>query len=113
MKLVDLGTLEDVETFLEGTQALVSEVAQTQAVRYRWIERILIRFSYSKRSTKQRGWVIRLLVKVSGYSRQQVTRLIQRHRQIPHAKHSHWQIRTESRSASEPSSNFLLTRIEY
>lgn len=113
MNLEELRTLEDVEAFLEGTQAVVFEVAQTKAVRDRWIEHILIRISYSKLSTKQRGWVIRLLVKVSGYSRQQVTRLIQRHRQIPHAKHSHWQIRTESRSASEPSSNFLLTRIEY
>ena len=35
MKLEDLGTLEDVEVFLEGTQAVVFEVAQTKAVRCR------------------------------------------------------------------------------
>ena len=99
MKLEELRTLEDVQAFLEGAQAVVFEVAATKAVRYRWIERILIRFSYSKLSKKQRGWVIRLLMKVSGYSRQQVTRLVQRYRQIPHARHSHWQIRAESRSA--------------
>ena len=80
MKLEELRTLEDVQAFLEGTQAVVFEVAETKAVRYRWIERILIRFSYSKLSKKQRGLVIRLLMKVSGYSRQQVTRLIQRYR---------------------------------
>ena len=91
MKLEDLGTLEDVEAFLEGTQAVVFEVEAVKAVRCRWIERILIRFSYSKRWKKQRGLVIRLLMKVSGHSRQQVTRLIQRYRQNPHAKHSHWQ----------------------
>ena len=99
MKLEDLGTLEDVEAFLEVTQAVVFKVEAAKAVRYRRIERILIRFSYSKRSKKQRGLVIRLLMKVSGYSRQQVTRLIQRDCQNPHAKHSHWQIRAESRSA--------------
>ena len=80
MKLEELRTLEDVQAFLEGTQAVVFEVAESKAVRYRWIERILIRFSYSKLSKKQRGLVIRLLMKVSGYSRQQVTRLIQRYR---------------------------------
>ena len=91
MNLEELRTLEDVEAFLEGAQAVVFEVAQTKAVRDRWIEHILIRISYSKLSTKQRGWVIRLLMKVSGYSRQQVTQLIQRYCQNPHAKHSHWQ----------------------
>ncbi len=108
MNLEELRTLEDVEAFLEVTQAVVFEVAQTKAVRYRWIERILIRFSYSKRSKKQRGWVIRLLMKVSGYSRQQVTRLIQRYRQVPHAKHSHWQMRAESRSADRTFINFFI-----
>ena len=74
MKLEQLRILEDVQAFLEGTQAVVFEVAQTKTVRCRWIERILIRFSYSKLSKKQRGSAIRLLMKVSGYSRQQVTR---------------------------------------
>ena len=50
MKLEELRTLEDVQAFLEGTQAVVFEVAESKAVRYRWIERILIRFSYSKLS---------------------------------------------------------------
>ena len=48
MKLEEPRILEDVRAFLEGTQAVVFEVAQTKAARYRWIERILIRFSYSK-----------------------------------------------------------------
>ena len=91
MRLEDIGTLEDVQAFLEGAQAVVFKVAETKAVRYLWIERILIRFSYSKLSNRQRGWVIRLLMKVSGYSRQQGTRSIQRHHQTPHAKHSYWQ----------------------
>ena len=88
MKPEELRTLEDVWAFPEGTQAAVFEVAQTKAVRYRRIERISIRFSYSKLSKKQRGLVIRLLIKVSGYSRQQVPRLIQRYR----ADEFHWQL---------------------
>ena len=55
MKLEDLRTLEDMGAFPEGTQTAVFEAAQTKAVRCRWIERILIRFSYSKLSKKQRG----------------------------------------------------------
>ena len=78
MKLEELRTLEDVRRVPEGTQAAEFEVAQTKAVRYRRVEPILIRFSYSMPSKKQRGFVIRLLMKVSGYSREQVTRLIQR-----------------------------------
>ena len=80
MKLEELKTLESVQLFLEGTQAVVFEVASTKAERYRWIERMLIRFDYIKLSKRQRGLIIRFLVKVSGYSRQQVTRLIRRYR---------------------------------
>ncbi len=80
MKLEEIRTLEDVQAFLEGTQAVVFEVIDSKAVRYRWIERVLIRFNYSKLSKKQRGLVIRLLMKVSGYSRQQVARLVKCHR---------------------------------
>ena len=41
MKPEQLRTLEDAQAYLEGTQAVVFEVAQTKAVRYQWIEPIL------------------------------------------------------------------------
>ena len=43
MKLEEIRTLEDVQAFLEGTQAVVFEVIDSKAARYRWIERVLIR----------------------------------------------------------------------
>ncbi len=80
MTLEQIKTLEDVQAFLEGTQAVVFEVADTKAARYRWIQRMLIRFDYAKLSKSARGLVIRFLMKVSGYSRQQITRLIKHYR---------------------------------
>ena len=42
IKLEDLRTVEDVQAFLEGAQAVVFEVVDSEAVRYRWVERILV-----------------------------------------------------------------------
>ena len=44
--------------------------------RYQWIQQTLIQFRYRRLSKADKGIVIRYLMKVSGYSRQQITRLI-------------------------------------
>ncbi len=80
MKLEELKTLENVQAFQESTQAVVFEVVDSKAVRYRWIEHFLRRFRYARLSKKQRGLVTGLLMKISGYSRQQVIRLVKRYR---------------------------------
>src|SRR5680860_120995 len=48
--------------------------------RYRWIQRELVRFRYRGLCRADKGVVIRYLVRVSGYSRQQLTRLIAQYR---------------------------------
>lgn len=78
MKLDNLSTISQMEDFLNGSQAIAFAVATTKDERYTFVERVLRRFSYSRLKRGDRGIVIRFLQKVCGYSRQQLTRMIQR-----------------------------------
>ena len=69
MNLNDLTTLEDVEAFLEGTQAVVFEVGGSKAERYRWIEETLKRHHYRQLGKRDRGLIRGFLQHVTGYSR--------------------------------------------
>jgi transposase InsO family protein len=79
MKLDNLSTISQMEDFLNGSQSIAFAVATTQDERYSFVERVLRRFSYSRLKRSDRGVVIRFLRKVCGYSRQQLTRMIQRY----------------------------------
>ena len=80
MKLEDLTTIDQLTDFLSGTQAVAFSVISDKDACYRWIEGELIKFRYLKRSRQGKGVVIRYLMKISGYSRQQLTRLIAQYR---------------------------------
>jgi len=80
MKLEDLTTIDQLEDFLSGTQAVAFSVTSDKDACYRWIQGELVKFRYLKRSRQGKGVVIRYLIKVSGYSRQQLTRLITQYR---------------------------------
>jgi len=79
MKLDNLRTIEQMESFLSGSQAIAFAVASSKDSRYRFVEGILKRFSYPCLARREKGIVIQFLQKVSGYSRQQLTRMIQRY----------------------------------
>jgi len=76
MNAEELKTLEQLKAFLDGTQPVVFEVAGDKDARYRWIEGTLARYRYRRLGKADKGVVIEYLMKVSGYSRQQITRLI-------------------------------------
>jgi len=80
MKLEDLTTIEQLEDFLSGTQAVAFSVVSDKDACYRWIQGELVKFRYLKLSRQRKGVVIRYLMKISGYSRQQLTRLITQYR---------------------------------
>jgi len=80
MKLEDLTTIEQLEDFLAGTQAVAFSVISDKDACYRWIQGELVKFRYLKLSRQRKGVVIRYLMKISGYSRQQLTRLITQYR---------------------------------
>lgn len=76
MKLDNLQTIDQMEAFLAGSQPIAFAVATSKDERYQFIERLLRRFNYSHLKRSERGTLVRFLAKVSGYSRQQLTRLI-------------------------------------
>lgn len=81
MKLQDLKSIDQLREFLSGTQAVAFSVTGDKDDRYRWIQGELTRFRYLSRSRDDKGVILRYLSKVSGYSRQQVTRLVAQYRQ--------------------------------
>lgn len=68
-------TLEDVRAFLAGSAAMEFSITD-KAERYRWIEQTLRRFNYRTLGRADRGVILRYLQRVSGYSRQTLTRLV-------------------------------------
>ncbi len=74
----EIATLEHVRQFLDGTEVLELRIADKDE-RYAWIERTLRRFRYRSLSKADRGLVLRYLERLSGYSRQQVTRLVRQY----------------------------------
>ena len=76
-----LTTLTHLEDFLAGTQPVTFSVLSTKDERYQWIQASLMKFEYLTLSKPHKGLVRRDLEKMSGYSRQQLTRLIQQYRQ--------------------------------
>lgn len=71
-----LQTLAQLQAFLDGTIAVDFCVAATE--RYSFIGRTVRRFAYGRLKRAQKAVVLRFLERVSGYSRQQLTRLVKR-----------------------------------
>ena len=71
-----LHTLAQLQAFLDGTAAV--DFAVAAAVRYDFIARTVRRFDYGRLKRADKGVVLRFLERVSGYSRQQITRLVKR-----------------------------------
>jgi transposase InsO family protein len=71
-----LATLAQVKAFVEGTTTVDFAVAADE--RYAFIARTLQRFGYRLLPRADKGVVLRFLERVSGYSRQQLTRLVKR-----------------------------------
>jgi transposase InsO family protein len=71
-----LHTLAELQAFLDGTVAV--DFAVATPARYDFIARTVRRFGYGHLKRADKGVVLRFLERVSGYSRQQLTRLVQR-----------------------------------
>ena len=79
-----LQTLTQLQAFLDGT-ALV-DFALAADERYAFISRTLRRFEYARLRRSDKAVVLRFLERVSGYSRQQLTRLVRRALEHPPAR---------------------------
>ena len=80
MNINDLKTIEQLEQFLTGTQAVAFVVANSNQDIYRDVKRTLVIFRYLALTKASKGVVVRFLIKITGYSRQQVTRLVKQYR---------------------------------
>lgn len=74
-----LSTLEQICDFLAGTADVRFTAAPDDAARYRFIAGVLERFDYARRGRTDKGLLRRYLIRVSGYSRAQLARLLRRH----------------------------------
>ena len=78
----DLNTVDQVQQFLIGTQLIAFQVLDDKVSRYKWIQNTLIRFNYGQLKRQEKGILIRYMAKISGYSRRQLSRLIQQQRRV-------------------------------
>ena len=74
-----LHTIAQVKAFLNGTTEGAFRVPKAE--RYQFIERVLTRFGYAQHGRVNRGVLLRYLERMTGLSRQQVTRLVREYRQ--------------------------------
>ncbi len=72
-------TMDQVRAFLEGTEEVEFEVP-SRAERLGFIAETLAQLAYWRLGRRDKGLVIRFVQRVTGYSRQQVTRLIGQYR---------------------------------
>ena len=79
MNFKDLKNTQELQTFLDGTQAIAYSIPGDKSARYTFIQTTLKQFHYRALKKPQKGIVIRFLLQVTGYSRQQLTRLIQQY----------------------------------
>jgi hypothetical protein len=80
MNINDLNTIEQLEQFLTGSQTVAFLIASSQDECYRGIQCVLVKFRYTAQKKHLKGVVVRLLVKIISYSRQQITRLVKQFR---------------------------------
>ena len=71
----NLTTIEQIEVFLAGVQKVEFQV-KSKDEKYTWLQATLIRFEYLTLKKKGKGMVFRYLRKMTGYSRQQLNRLV-------------------------------------
>ncbi len=71
-----LHTLAQLQAFLDGTITVDFAVATDE--RYDFIGRTVRRFGYGRLKRANKAVVLRFLERVSGYSRQQISRLVKR-----------------------------------
>jgi transposase InsO family protein len=78
MEEAKLQTLEQIKAFLDGTSEVAFRVPKED--RNQFIERVLKRFGYAPHGRIDKGVLLRYIGRMTGLSRQQVTRLVRQYR---------------------------------
>jgi len=75
----ELSSIDDLSMFLEGSRTIAYSMRGNKHEYYKWIQNTLVKFQYLTLKKHGKGVVIRYLMKMSCYSRQQITRLIKQY----------------------------------
>ncbi|MBS0397946.1 MAG: integrase, partial [Proteobacteria bacterium] len=75
-----LATLEQIREFLAGTCDMVFAIPADEPRRRAFVAKVLHRFRYDGRPKGQRGVLFEYMQRLSGYSRQHLSRLIAQYR---------------------------------
>jgi hypothetical protein len=81
MNDVRLDTIAQIREFLAGTADVGFSLPTDKTVRYGFVSTVLKRHRYFERTKGQRGVLFAYLLRLSGYTRQHLTKLIARFRQ--------------------------------
>ena len=79
-------SLDDVAAFLSGTTDTSLKLQGGKDDVYTWIERTLVRFRYLWLGKKEKGLVRAYIMRLTGYSRPQLNRLIAQYRKAGHIR---------------------------
>jgi transposase InsO family protein len=79
MNDLEIKKLEQIKQFLLGTQGIDFKT-KARREKYAWIVRTLKKFNYHRLRKKDKSTVRKYMIKITGYSRQQLTRLIWKHK---------------------------------
>ena len=89
MKLDELKDVGQLREFLEGSQSVAFELPGDKRAKYAVVQSQLVKFRYLTLSKGDKGVVIRFLIKLTGYSRQQLTRMIKQYSQAGQVRLKH------------------------
>jgi Ca2+-binding EF-hand superfamily protein len=78
MEEAKLQTLSQIKAFLDGTSEVTFRVSK--GARNQFIERVFKRFGYAPHGRVDKGVLLRYIERMTGLSRQQVTRLVRQYR---------------------------------
>jgi len=79
-------TLDDIAAFLAGTVETSLKLQGGKDDVYTWIERTLVRFRYLWRNKRDKGLIRAYIMRLTGYSKAQLTRLITQYRATGHIR---------------------------
>ena len=80
MKEEQLSSINDLVNFIQGSQKIVYAILANKKDKYLWVQSILIKFEYYTLNKSDKGIVQRYIQKITDYSRQQLSRLINQHK---------------------------------
>jgi len=80
MNIEELTSVSQLADFLSGSRPVAFSVLGGKDDGYRWIESVLVKFSYMTLPRRDKRVALRYPRKISGYSRQQISRLIRQYR---------------------------------